>query len=326
MSKNSLHEKNLNSGFSPIPVILLALGVYGTACGSILSQTNSEQTYLGTVGRAPAVHLAWSPAGEKIAVTSYSDVENFTKISLLDIRSGQFQPVLETSYGILSADSWSPDGKQILFSSAEGGKDFGPGIWLSDITGNIPPRYIAPGHTASWSPHGGLLAIFEFVPGYSAGDISLHILDLNTSEDTVVYETRGKYIGGLSWSPNESDLAFALAQEGNLDAVNIYKLSITSGELVQFTTSGRSASPIWSPDGNLIAYVTEEPGEEARLHLQDSDASCGVTVPNLRNISDPTWSPDGIYIGYIGEFGGVYKLDLSEVFGDRFLSDGIICP
>jgi TolB protein len=322
--RRKIYEKNIRSFVIFELIISFSVIALSTACIPVL-QKYSDATYLGDVDSGFLTNLVWSPIGNKIAVTSFNDGDNYSKIYLLDVGTREFQQVLETTYGSITATGWSPDGKQLLFSSDDGGKDFGPGIWLFDIEDKTVPGFISDGYLASWSPLGDQLAIFEIVREFQVWDISLHIRNLESSKDQMIYRTQGKYIYGLSWSPDGERLIFAIAQKENLDNVNIYNINVDSGELIQLTTTGRNSSPTWSPKGDLIAYVTEEANHDTRLYIQKSDGNCRVIVSNLKNISDPTWSPDGRYIAFIGEFGGVYKLDLLKVFGDRFLSDGITC-
>lgn len=305
-------------------MLLLVITTLNASCTQT-SQSYSNTQYLGNIDYGFLSKISWSPDGTKIVATTYNDGKNFSRIYLFDIETQKFHRVLETTYGRVTASGWSPSGNQIIFSSHEGGSDFKSGIWLLDVDNkSSAPEFLSDGDLAAWSPDGNTLAVFKTSRKSPVWDIALYTLDLTTSDNRIVYETRGKYIYGLSWSPDGIHLTFALAQEEQIDNVNVYTLNIVSGELVMLTTSGNTSSPVWSPIGNMIAYVDEDRDGHTKLYIQESDESCSMVVPNIVNISSPAWSPDGRFIAFIGEFGGIYKLDLVKVFGEGFL-DGIDC-
>jgi WD40-like Beta Propeller Repeat len=80
-------------------------------------------------------------------------------------------------------------------------------------------------------------------------------------------------------------------------------------------TSGRDLSPVWSPDGQRIAFVRREPGGScatciSSLHVVDADGGNDATVLMSGDgdftISSPTWSPDGNRIAFTRYQGGSY--------------------
>lgn len=313
-----------NCQFSTIRKLLLVIMILSVSCTKV-SRTYANTKYLGNIDYGFLSKISWSPDGKQIVATSYNDGDNHSKIYLFDIETQRFHQILETSYGRITASGWSPSGNQIIFSSQEGGRDFKSGIWLLDIDGkSLTPEFLSDGDLAMWSPDGNVFAVFKTSRKSPVWDISLHIINLSTSEDRIIYETKGKYIYGLSWSPDGTRLTFAIAQEKRVDDVNVYALSIDSGGLVMLTTSGSTSSPVWSPLGNMIAYIDEDSDSNTKLYIYKLDGDCGVVVPNIVNISSPTWSPDGRFIAFIGELGAIYELDLVKVFGEQFL-EGIDC-
>lgn len=314
--------------WSFIAVMLMAIIFIGLiiSCNPLLLRKHPYMSYLGTTESGYPTRIAWSPIGNKIAVTAYSDTKNISKIYILDVETQEYQQILGTSYGIIVALGWSPDGKNVIFSSEEGTKEYKPGIWLYDIERNTPPEYLSGGYSAAWSPFGDSIAIFEIARESSSWDISLHVHSSDLSRDEILYQAHGKYIYGLSWSPDGQRLVFAFSPEGRLDAVNIYVLDVASRKITQMTSSGRNLFPVWSPRGNVIAYVIEESENKSSLYLQNLNNGCGQVVPDLTEVSNPTWSPDGKYIAFIHGLGGVYKLDLSQVFGESFIANGLTCP
>lgn len=319
------YERNKRYGLNIVWVILFAVISLSSACNQSL-KTGASMKYLGDVDPGFLSTIVWSPDGKKIAATTYHGYNNYSKVYLFNIETHKFQQVLETSYGPITAAGWSPDGKQLLLYSDEEGKDFKPGIWMLNLDGNFATQFISEGDLAAWSFDGNTLAIFRTMREAPVWDIALYTRNLDSSDERVVYQTRGKYLYGLSWSPDGTHLAFAVAQETQLGIVNIYNLNVENGELIQLTTSGKNSSPTWSPKGDLIAYITEDGTNDTKLRIQKSDGSCTSDVLSIENMSSPSWSPDGRSIAFVGTTGGIYQLDLAKALGEQFLSNGLVCP
>jgi Tol biopolymer transport system component len=65
--------------------------------------------------------------------------------------------------------------------------------------------------------------------------------------------------------------------------------------------SARAKQPIWSPDGERIAFILskEEEGHNIDIYLMDEDGSNQVRLTEFDSIeADPTWSPDGTKIAF----------------------------
>jgi WD40 repeat protein len=124
-------------------------------------------TLLGPLARASG--NAWSPEGDRIAVTIEGAIE------LVSVYSGQRTPLLDCrsmeGAGGCYVHAWSPDGNWLAYTLAigrSGPRDSREGIYLLDTT-CIPRPSDCPGQTwgpiarsegaAAWSPEGRLLAI-----------------------------------------------------------------------------------------------------------------------------------------------------------------------
>jgi len=89
---------------------------------------------------------------------------------------------------------------------------------------------------------------------------------------------------------------------------------------------GSSFNPVWSPDGEYLAYVTEKTKPEGPgvfdhvLHIHSFQTGKSREVPcELRRIRNPRWSPDGSSIVVTGTIkgtrpenyqGGLYQVDI----------------
>jgi tricorn protease len=81
-------------------------------------------------------------------------------------------------------------------------------------------------------------------------------------------------------------------------------------------------NPIWSPDGQTVAYFTEVSGQY-QLALQAQDGLSAARMIDLGGGDNfyysPAWSPDGKYIGYSDSRGQIWCLEVAT--GRRVLVD-----
>ena len=100
------------------------------------------------------------------------------------------------------------------------------------------------------------------------------------------------------------------------------------------TMSVNEREPVWSPDGQTIAYFSDESGEYA-LHLRQQNGMGEVKKVNLGEkpafYFAPHWSPDSKNIAYLDNHLGVWYIDLETkkpvlVDKDYRMSDRDIAP
>ncbi|MDQ3549269.1 MAG: serine/threonine-protein kinase [Chloroflexota bacterium] len=99
-------------------------------------------------------------------------------------------------------------------------------------------------------------------------------------------------------SPDAGNLAFVATPDGD-DDMDIFVLDIASGELLQLTNVlGDDMMPRWSPDGTLIAFISNR-DVNSEIYVMNADGSDPV------NLTDDdggdyshAWSPDGSAIAF----------------------------
>ncbi len=100
------------------------------------------------------------------------------------------------------------------------------------------------------------------------------------------------------------------------------------------TTSVNEREPVWSPDGQTIAYFSDESGEYA-LHIRQQNGLGEVKKINLGEklafYLAPRWSPDSKKIAYLDNHLGVWYIDVQakkpvQVDKDYRMSDRDITP
>jgi Tol biopolymer transport system component/tRNA A-37 threonylcarbamoyl transferase component Bud32 len=135
---------------------------------------------------------------------------------------------------------------------------------------------------------------------YEPGAVSNH-------SELLWYDRNGKQLGTLgepgiyieaSISPDESKIAEA---EYNQSGVDIWTYEVARGIHARFTTKGNNRYPIWSPDGNSIAFCSTRQTPQLSIFRQ---LASGVVDPQPLFLSGSgdlflsDWSHDGRFITF----------------------------
>jgi Tol biopolymer transport system component len=100
-----------------------------------------------------------------------------------------------------------------------------------------------------------------------------------------------------SWAPSGTGIVYS-ARTGPGEPFRIFVANADGSGREQLTTQSAGSadrSPVWSPDGSRIAFVSNRDGGFPELYLTNAD---GTGVARLTNNSlidaNPSWSPDGM--------------------------------
>ncbi|MBX3080370.1 MAG: PD40 domain-containing protein [Anaerolineae bacterium] len=118
------------------------------------------------------------------------------------------------------------------------------------------------------------------------------------------------------WSPDGNHIVFQFQQpdaalhssDGN-GHNQIYVMDADGTNQINLTNdpAGDYYSPVWSPDGSRIAFVTNQ---ESRYFVSVMDADGKHRVTLTEGIA-PAWSPDGNYIAYMKQ-SGIFLLNIAD--------------
>lgn len=152
------------------------------------------------------------------------------------------------------------------------------------------------------SPNGGSVAYISFKDGSPA----VFIKNLYTNKTVkFIFPGPADYV---AWSPTGNKLAIALTPD-RYDT-EIYTADINGKDLKQLTfTDGINTSPSFSPNGNMIVFVSNR-GGSPQIYTMNSDGSeqRRITYNGSRYNSSPAWSPNGRKIAFTSFIRGILQV------------------
>jgi len=148
---------------------------------------------------------------------------------------------------------------------------------------------------------------------------NIFFMDLATRK-TAQITTGDLNISSVDWAPDDSRLVFSGVDERGLQQVHVVQMDGTG-----FTrlTQGPSEhmSPMWSPRGDLIAFVQFAPGAtSSHVWVMDPEGvnQRQITTDDPLHVN-PSWSPDGSWLIYRCDLGTPHLRRLNVDTGEIVL-------
>ena len=232
--------------------------------------------------------------------------EGVGQIYVMNFDGSDVQKITATSHQV-SCPVWSPDKNKIAFTVSEGqsediyivNPDGGKLINLTDNGARNSPF--------AWSPDGTQI-VFSTNLGGMTSDI--FIMNSNGTHQQDLYGSSEGYIDAISWSPNGQQILFTEAMTVDNKVISeIYIMNKDGSNLINLLdNAANNVNPIWSPDGENIAFISISANQEGILgniwdiYVMDVN---GEKIQNLTNnengnqYSELAWSPDGEKIAYV---------------------------
>lgn len=213
------------------------------------------------------------------------------------------KPVQVTNDAAVEMDpAWSPDGTELAFSSDRSGE---MALWVHDLRTHDERRLDERGGIShpAWSPDGNHIA-------FLVNRRRLETINIRRDQHTLTVDARtpAGELGPPTWSADNRTVAvstlfpYSNRYRQGLNQLLLYALD-PSGRFSSVVFPGHSAgnrgrnSPVWSPDGFRMAFVTE-----GTLWTVPVDERGGATGPPRPIASDqpdsPGWERDSAHIVY----------------------------
>ena len=275
-----------------------------------------------------------SPDGRFMA---YQEV-GFVDPEWRNYRAGQAKPIW-----ILDLEDYS----LVTTLQTDGERHMQP-IWLEDVVYFLSERDYA-SNIWSFRPADGEMKQLTFHTDFD-------VKNLNAGGGVIVYEQAGrlnilepqtglsrplaiKVKGDFQWSRHRwEDIQPTSLQNANISPTgqravfeyrgDIFTVPKEHGDWRNITRSPGVADrfPVWSPDGNQIAWFSDKGGEyQLMIGSQDGmDQARSIAIPNPSFFFRPSWSPDGKYISFTDTHLNLYFADISTgsvtlIDTDRFV-------
>ncbi|MBV6399944.1 MAG: Protein TolB [Anaerolineales bacterium] len=249
--------------------------------------------------------LNWAPTGNEIILRD-GNLPN-SRVYQIQINSGKHQQlsVPGNTYDI----ALSTNGRRMIYSLTQG-LGYGSETWIADIDGGNAQRVLVePNHIiafAHWSPSEKEIAYIRMpdsnIP-FTIGE--LWVMGGDGENPALLGYADAGHGYRPAWSPDGQSIAF-VAREENSDETdssyeadyvadklvsNIYVVDIRDRNILKVTQfeGALTETPVWSPDGEYLAFSTTAGGNGMDVWVLDVLNSKLNQVTHGANTRYPTW-------------------------------------
>ena len=246
---------------------------------------------------------AWSPDGQQITFISFRDQNRIEaggivlgEIYLMNADGTNPINLTQSVEKPELVSSWSPDGKQIAFSSAEyfAWDDlFHSDIWVMEVDGGNSrnlTKHGAEDVAPAWSPDGNQIAFSSD----RDGNWEIYVMNADGTNPINLTKAPAKD-RGPAWSPDGEQIAFSSDRDKKDDDdknIEIYVMNADGTNPINLTNHpARDGHPDWSPDGMEIAFASNR-DINWEVYVMNAD---GTNPVNLTQHpawdGGPSWGP-----------------------------------
>jgi Tol biopolymer transport system component/DNA-binding winged helix-turn-helix (wHTH) protein len=238
---------------------------------------------------------AFSPDGNLIAFVRTSGPGRLEDLYVVAAAGGEPKRLTFDRTNIDGAPTWTPGGRDIIFSSARGGLS---SLWRIPASGGGVPSRIEGAGTSVFSPAVALKSQrFAYVNVFvqvNLWKVSLSEAKHVAQSPQLLFATKGET--ALSYfSPDGRKLAFESTQSGYRE---IWTVNSDGSEPSQLTfLNGESGTPRWSRDGRFVAF-DYRPAYHSEIYVVEVPGGAPHVFPTIRGAdnTEPNFSHDGKWL------------------------------
>jgi Tol biopolymer transport system component len=223
-----------------------------------------------------------------------------------DLSVGQARPVLSDQQ--TAGFAWKPGASLIAYGTIidtqyflTQDSQYANGIWAVDLESGdnyelVPPQNGKPLIGPHWSPDGRFLGFDEVL--YMEGSGNFAYYDFEAQK----YTSWEEPIGSYAWSPDSSLIAYDKMVYTPLGDERIWLNTLGKDNERVFSPPyerGYSFNPVFSPQGDRVAYLSNMGGPESTLFSLFVVDVTGKEGPSLGSFEQTwvlDWSPDGKWL------------------------------
>jgi len=257
---------------------------------------------------------AFSPDGSTIAFVRGITPGVVSDVYVVPTSGGEPKRLTHDNTWILDAPTWTPDGRDIVFSSTRGGL---ASLWLVSVSGGTPRPIVGVGGNA----HGPSISRKDNQLVYQQMEFKNNIWRLNLSDEktrqgppSIVISDKRPELARPHFSPDGNRIAF---ESDRLGYADIWACNSDGTNCGQFTAlHGTAGAVTWSPDGREFAFEFR-PKQHSEVYV----AEVGGGPPRLLETftgadnGGPKWSRDGKWIYFYSNHGGSLEIWKKQLGG-----------
>ncbi len=303
------------------PVSAAPVQESGTAGGDrlVLTTGSGGELYVVNVDGSGLRRLAGgvidpdvSPDGRQVAFTRWDGAE-FGTLYTINLDGSSERALIGESRQAKSP-TWSPDGREIVFSFQKGGlRDPQPDCENFDADDGIRiPDNVTITKT-HFNAQSGILTIC-FIP---KEDLQWSLRRVNVETGEFEDMPVDLYSYNPAWDPNQPWRVIYAGEKG------LMALDVNQGTQQPLTTDLRDNNPVFSPDGKKLAltYQQHDHWEVYTLDLETGTRSRLTKPPILAdpqyNSASPAWSPDGSQLAFLTDRSGQWEVWVMNADGSN---------
>lgn len=228
---------------------------------------------------------AWSPDGQQIVFTSTRhvivyDPSEVAEIHVMNADGSNAQRLTDGEQSAW-APRWSPDGSQIAFH--RGGRIFVMNADGSSLRALPPVGASYP----DWSPDGTRIVFVMNAPPEVLFSLYIMNADGTNARPLGVDPSCAGFVVGGRWSPDTDRIIYSC--EGP-DGTLIYSIRPDGTDNMVVRAPRVLGLPVWSPEGRLIAFNSEESGNlDIYITFATGGSERRITSDEFDYVSD--WGP-----------------------------------